>query len=112
MPGVRGRKLLLVVGLCLLIAGGVLALVVVYRHNQIWTYSMDVYERLDRAGFPADRPSVTIYDILLRAPYTSVPAKGAMLCGAAGLSCILVSRRQEMLLRFIKRITRQLPSTA
>jgi hypothetical protein len=94
--GVRNISILLIAGICLLVLSGVLVSVVLYRHNKAWSQAHEIYERLVQAGFPAEPPSITLYQVLFLASYTAVPAKIAMVCALSGLACILLGRRNYL----------------
>jgi hypothetical protein len=89
----RKLSILFVAGICLLVASGVLFSVVVYRYNTAWRQAYGIYERLIQAEFPAEPPSISLYQVLFVASYTAVPAKIAMACVFSGLTCFLLDRR-------------------
>lgn len=88
---VDGRRLLFLVGVCLLLASGILSLAVLERHNRHVAYATELYERMVSAGMAADPPRYSLHDVVFRVSSTRVPAQVGIVCAIGGLASLVMS---------------------
>lgn len=101
---VDGRRLLSLLGVCLLLAAGVLSLIVLERHIRHVAYVTDLHERMVSAGMAADPPGYSLHDVLFQVSSTRGPAQLAIACALGGLVSVTMSRGWSILDRAIREL--------